>query len=349
MTADLRDERRPATPETALERYGTMASARSTIETWAAGAQALALLAAVEEVGWSGLLAEGCDLATLEGRTGLPAPRLELVLDTLAGHGVVERDAGAVRLTPGFALLCGDDANCPLPDVLAYQALRIRLAREAVTAAETALTAEDALVVAKGVAGRVTPLTQTMFGHLMEALPEYTVLGEGGRLLDVGCGVGWAMLNLALLHPQGRQVGIELVPEVADEARRRATALGVADRVEVRSQDARTFGEIDAFDLTFWAQPFFPASTRADTLAMIRRALKPGGVLIMQELFTPPEPDDDAATRAFALERLAYQSQGIDFAPSAERLSEEAQAAGFEPSRLARTPIGRCVVMRRPG
>jgi ubiquinone/menaquinone biosynthesis C-methylase UbiE len=348
MTADLRDDRRPAA-ETALERFGAITSARSMIETWSAGGQALALLEAVEEAGWSELLAEGCDLATLEGRTDLPTPRLKAVLDALADHGVVEHDTGMVRLTPGFALLAGDDAHCPLPDALAYEALRIRLAREAVTAAGIALTEEDALVVAKGVAGRVTPVTQTMFGHLQEALPEYAALSEGGRLLDVGCGVAWAMLNLALLHPEGRQVGIELVPAVAEEARRRAAALGVADRVEVRCQDARTFEDPDGFDLAFWAQPFFPVPTRAGTLAMIWRALKPGGVLVMQELFTPPEPDDEAATREFALERLVYESQGIDFAPSAERLAEEAAAAGFEPSRIAQTPIGRCVVMRRSG
>jgi precorrin-6B methylase 2 len=345
MTSTAQENR----PGTDRERMEGVFAARTVLRGWSAGAQALALLEAVHEAGWLRFLAEPRGLAALRDFTGLTAERLEDVLGALAAHGIVERDADVVRLAPAFALLSAGDAPVDLTDMLDHLTMLPRLVRGAVADAPGApLDEGDAFVLAKAMAGRVTPVSQEVFRILVDALPEYQVLGEGGRLLDVGCGVGWAMLDLATLFPQGRQVGLELVPEIAAETRRRAEALGVQDRVEVRCQDARTFEEEHAFDLSFWAHPFFAESARDGTLRMIFRALKPGGSLLMQELFVPPEPGDDAGARAFAIERLLYRHWGAGFAPSAERLSEEAAAAGFEQDRIAETALGRVVVMRRP-
>lgn len=335
--------------DAAPERVEAMFAAGGALEVWSAGAQAMALLEAVHDAGWLGFLAEPRDLAALVGFTGLAAPQVEDVLDALAAHHIVERDAGLVRLAPAFALLSADDAPHDLAELLAYRAMLPRRVRAAVTTAPgDRLDGEDALVTAKALGGRVTSVSRTLFRGLADLLPEYRVLAEGGRLLDVGCGVGWAMLDLATLYPAARQTGIELVPEVAAETERRARALGVQDRVEVRCQDARTYDGEESFDVAFWAQPFFPEPARPGTLQMIRRALRPGGVLIMQELFVRPEDDDEAAMRRFALTRLLYRHQGVRFAPSAEHLSDEAATAGFEPVRVEATPLGRLIVMRRP-
>jgi hypothetical protein len=87
---------------------------------------------------------------------------------------------------------------------------------------------------------------------------------------------GGFLLSTAQAFPAIRGVGVEVVPAVAAEAERRARAVGVADRVEVRGIDARKLTDEDAFDAAFWAQPFFPASTRPGVLAAIHRALRPG-------------------------------------------------------------------------
>jgi SAM-dependent methyltransferase len=335
--------------DAAPERVEAMFAAGGVLEDWSAGAQAMALLEAVHDAGWLRFLVEPRDLTALVGFTGLAASQVEDVLDALAAHGIVGRDAGLVRLTPAFALLSADDAPSDLAERLAYRAILPRLVRDAATTAPgDPLSGEDALILAKGVAGRVSPVSRALFRGLVDLLPGYQVLAEGGRLLDVGCGIGWAMLNLATLYPAARQVGIELIPEVAAETERRARALGVQDRVEVRCQDAQTYDAEETFDTAFWAQPFFPEPTRAGTLKMIWRALKPGGVLIMQELFVHPEDDDEAAVREFALTRLLYQHWGVRFAPSAEHLADEAAAGGFELDRIASTPLGRLVLMRRP-
>nr|WP_232337848.1 class I SAM-dependent methyltransferase [Deinococcus arboris] len=206
----------------------------------------------------------------------------------------------------------------------------------------------DALIQAKVFGGHVTPATQIAFRLLADALPEYAVLEAGGRGLDVGCGVAGALLNMALIFPKSHQVGLELLPSIADEARRRVRALGVETRVEIRCQDVQTLDEERAYDTAFWAQPFFPEAIRAGVLQVILRALRPGGTLLMQELFVPPMDGDMAAMRGFALSQLLFRHRGMVFAPTAEELVQEGLAAGFESVRVAQTPFGRLAILRRP-
>lgn len=60
----------------------------------------------------------------------------------------------------------------------------------------------------------------------------------GLRVLDIGC--GWGELAITLARDYGARVtGITLSQEQFNEARRRAEAAGVADRVEFRLQDYR--------------------------------------------------------------------------------------------------------------
>ncbi|MFD4671667.1 SAM-dependent methyltransferase [Lentzea sp. NPDC058450] len=140
-----------------------------------------------------------------------------------------------------------------------------------------------------------------------------------------------------------RATAIELLPAVAKEAQRTADRLGVADRVDIRAEDARDFAERDAFAVAFWAQPFFPAGTRQATLAMILGALEPGGRLLMQEW--EAEPEDDKG--AFTLRAFVHRGWGVPFGRSAEELKAEAEEAGFEFVRIGVSAFGRYVVMRK--
>jgi cyclopropane-fatty-acyl-phospholipid synthase len=63
-------------------------------------------------------------------------------------------------------------------------------------------------------------------------------VGEGERILDVGCGWGGFPLWAATKYG-ARVVGITLSPPQAEKARRRAEEAGVADRVEIRVMDYR--------------------------------------------------------------------------------------------------------------
>jgi hypothetical protein len=157
--------------------------------------------------------------------------------------------------------------------------------------------------------------------------------------------VATTTLTLASMFPGLRTTALEMVPEVAVEARLRADRLGLADRVDVLCLDARDYTGEAAFDSAFWAQPFFPEPTRAATLAMIRRALRPGALL------TVPEEDaglQDTDQRSRALRQLVRGHWRAPLDRSADQLAAEAVAAGFTLVRTASTSFGRFVLLRRP-
>jgi hypothetical protein len=81
--------------------------------------------------------------------------------------------------------------------------------------------------------------------------------------------------------------------------------------------------------------------------AAIFHALRPDGLLLMQELFPPLTTQDEPPTR-FLLDRLAYRQRDIPFGLSAEDLAAEASAAGFQDAQITDTPLGRLILIRKP-
>ncbi len=67
-------------------------------------------------------------------------------------------------------------------------------------------------------------------------------LGEGERVLDVGCGWGSFVIHAARRHGV-RAVGITLAERQAELARERVREAGVADRVEIRVADYREISD----------------------------------------------------------------------------------------------------------
>ena len=287
------------------------------LATWAHGAQSLALVNAAQQQGYTTYLAEARTPQEFEQFSGLPARVAGDVLAALVAHGVAEQEA----------------------------VLGARFVDSAVRTGEATPTAADALVVAKANALRPSaPGAGALVEKLFESAPEMWAAMAGGRLLDVGSGVSGFVLSAATVLPRMRATTIELVTEVAEVAAAQARELGVSDRVDVRVLDAREFDEPEAYDAVFWAQPFFPEPVRAATLAMIRRSLRPGGFLLVQQLDAVP-----AEVRpAFTLRQLVAGAQQLAFARPLDDLVTEISAAGFEPVRTVVTDLGPIALLRRP-
>ena len=144
---------------TSQQRFADAVQAARVIEQWSAGAQALALLTAVHEWGWTRFLSTSREFARLVEFTGLPPERLATVLDALRAYDVVEMDATSVRLTPAFAALAADDAWLALGDVLDDAEVARRLVQGSVQGPVGPLLGRDALVVARAAGGRPTMVT----------------------------------------------------------------------------------------------------------------------------------------------------------------------------------------------
>src|SRR5262249_9602664 len=111
-------------------------------------------------------------------------------------------------------------------------------------------------------------------------------LKPGMRLLDVGC--GWGSLILHAAHRYGvRATGITLSAEQRDFTVARAAERGLSDSIEVRLQDYRDFDEsAAAFDAVASIEMGEHVGERLypSYLAVLHRALKPGGRLLLQQM-----------------------------------------------------------------
>lgn len=142
----------------------------------------------------------------------------------------------------------------------------------------------------------------------------------GMRVLDVGCGPGFASLDLsALVGPRGRVVAVDESPAFIDHLRAQAEARGITSieahvcdvqRLEAFASDAAPF------DLAYsrWVMCFVP-----DPAAVVRgvaRLLRPGGVFCVNDYFNYESmtiaPRCDDFSRGIAAVGRSWRDRGGD-------------------------------------
>ncbi len=108
-------------------------------------------------------------------------------------------------------------------------------------------------------------------------------LREGIDVLDVGCGSGRAMNLLARTFPRSRFAGCDASAEGVAAARDEAARLGL-DNVRFEQVDASRLAAAAAYDLVTTFDAVHDQADPAAVLTNIHRALRAGGVYLMQEI-----------------------------------------------------------------
>jgi SAM-dependent methyltransferase len=343
--------------ETAMRELQAYFTASATLNTWVAGAQALALLRAALTAGLVEAARTARTPAEIAAITGVEEGRVADLCLALDAHGVLERRDGRYQLSADFATLSAPGSLKPLPPLVDLRLIEARTLEASAAPRQpyTTLPAEDLLAIAYGVTGDAASALYhaRLRGWFAEQAPElHSLLEAGGHHAEFGCGIGGFLLGLLLTYPTMTAVGVEINASVIAETRRRAVELGVADRVELSHADVRELRDEETFDTVFWSQGFFPAESRAPVPAFIRRALKPGGYLLLPgaEAGEPPETDDDLhgpQGRAYTLGRLIYGRWGVPSPPVGE-LRAEMEAAGFTFVRCMPYGPWQFLLLRRP-
>lgn len=161
------------------------------------------------------------------------------------------------------------------------------------------------------------PLDTADLDALVGALP----IAPGARAVDVGCGKGELLVRLAARGATG--LGIDVNPWHIRDADARARAAGVSDRVAWRVADARVTLLPDGVDLVACIGATGAAGGPVAAPGVLAARLRPGGCLVLGELFWRAEPDpDDAAAfgigpgelldRTGTLARMTAPGLGID-------------------------------------
>jgi SAM-dependent methyltransferase len=303
----------------------------------------------------------------------------------LEAHGVVQRNGESYELAPDFALLSSPTAAIPLAHAVRYAMVMIRALQTSTPAgvAYSSTPPEDILAMAKG-SGISALSSSPHVGQdtIAQVMPEVEAVWQAGaRHLEVGCGVGNALLGTVMTYPNITAVGIEIDELTAAEAQRRAQLLGVADRTDVRRMDACDLQDEEAFDTVQWSQFFFPAVSRPVVLRAMHGALRPGGYLFMP--WFGPVPDHlsqsrweklrialrawrsgsasylayltdivgdtsrrrEKERRSVAISRLLFSRWGVPVR-SVRELESEVKESGFRVVRAVPIPVSQFVLTR---
>ncbi len=196
------------------------------------------------------------------------------------------RDTGDWLPAPALAEL-SPPIRCNVAQRLAMALTRAAAAAEGrLTWAEQDLDVKMRLGQASGIAGGffVTALAPRL-GDLAERLAT-----SDAAVLDVGTGVGEIAAAVAEAAPGVRVVGIDVLDDVLDVARAAVADRGLTDRVTFRHQDVATLSDVAAYDLVYLPAFFLPEDTLTTALPRIRRALRPGGWLVVVGHEPPREP-----------------------------------------------------------
>ncbi|WP_116452163.1 class I SAM-dependent methyltransferase [Blastococcus litoris] len=128
------------------------------------------------------------------------------------------------------------------------------------------------------------------------------VLRDGGRVADVGCGMGWSSIGIALGYPAARVDGFDVDEPSVEQARRNADETGVADRVRFAVADVGSLADAQQYDLVTAFECVHDMPDPVGVLSAVRAMVRPGGTVLVvdervAETFTAPGND---------VERLMY-------------------------------------------
>jgi ubiquinone/menaquinone biosynthesis C-methylase UbiE len=164
------------------------------------------------------------------------------------------------------------------------------------------------------------------------------------RLLDVACGTGRTLHQLAVAHPALRLYGVDLSPAYVRLARRRLADAEVALAVE--NAEALPFAD-GAFDVATSVYLFheLPRNTRRAVARELWRVVRPGGLVVLEDSAQIAESAEIAsALRAFPEEfHEPFYADYLD-----DDLAELLREVGFSVESSEPQFVAKVVVARRP-
>ncbi|AWL12992.1 Cyclopropane-fatty-acyl-phospholipid synthase [Saliniradius amylolyticus] len=120
--------------------------------------------------------------------------------------------------------------------------------------------------------------------HIMPAFEMlHERLSDGCDVLDIGCGKGLGVQELARLYPNSRFKGYDLCESVILEARANAQAQSLTN-VQFECRDATDFDEPESYDVVITFDAIHDQADPQGVLNGIKKSLRPDGLYLMQDI-----------------------------------------------------------------
>ena len=267
------------------------------------GFHATYLLSIGRDLGaWEAITATpGITSEALGAKLGTDPFYTETLCKTAFAFEILEREGAGWRMAPHFDQILGTpsatfylgDASRTHQVVAEDYASYVQRFRDGATVPYQQHGAEFMEIIANGL--RSLPRMFTDF-----VLPQLPALQQrlenGARVLDVGCGGGWALVQLAERFPNATCVGVDNEPHSIGLARRLITEHGLEARCDARLMGAERLADDGAYDVatSFLVIHEIDPTQKVAAFAAVARALKPGGRFV---IFDETYPTTDAELR----------------------------------------------------
>ncbi|CAL96327.1 SAM-dependent methyltransferase [Azoarcus olearius] len=144
------------------------------------------------------------------------------------------------------------------------------------------------------------PITAEKLATLGAALR----LEAGARVLDLGSGSGEMLCTWARDHGVVG-TGVDLSQLFSQQAKRRAEALGVADRVDFIHGDAAGYVADEKVDVAACLGATWIGGGFAGTIALLARSVRPGGIILIGEPYWRQLPPAEETARGCLANAIA--------------------------------------------
>jgi SAM-dependent methyltransferase len=163
-------------------------------------------------------------------------------------------------------------------------------------------------------------LQHRLWSDAAHALWKLARLEPGQRVLDVGCGPGYAAFDLAqIVQRDGAVVGVDESPAFVEHLLAQAKLRGLR-QLSARAGDVQRIGEVVAAERPFdfawarWVMCF--VANPGDVIAGVARSLRPGGRFAIQDYFNyeamTAAPRREAYAKAVAATVRSWKAHGGD-------------------------------------
>jgi ubiquinone/menaquinone biosynthesis C-methylase UbiE len=158
-------------------------------------------------------------------------------------------------------------------------------------------------------------------------LPELADPTSLRRVLDVGCGTGGWLMEMAKAYPMiERLIGADISSKMLEYARAQAKAEGLDGRVQFQTMDALRVLQFPASSFDLVNQRFGVSWLRQwewrKILLEYQRVTRPGGIIRITE-YNYPEGNSPAMTKLWDINLKAHHHSGRFFTASSDGITRE--------------------------